>query len=102
MNPWENKTQNEQNPDNSHTETPQTFAESGSAQGAQIRPEDSSDTPSEHYPDTSLHKKCALCVHKNSLPLARELELVIKAWPDLSVEARGKIMSIISKKEEKQ
>jgi len=40
-------------------------------------------------------------VHQNSLPLSAELELVIKAWPDLSEEVKEKIMTMISKEEEK-
>ena len=49
----------EQKPYNPRTKTAQTIAESGSAQGVQIRCKDSSDKPSEHYPDNYLHKKCA-------------------------------------------
>ncbi len=55
-----------------------------------------------HFPNTSLRSKCAIRVRQNFLRLPHELELIIKAWPDLSDEARGEIIAIISKKEEEK
>ncbi len=102
MNPFGKNFQDGQNPDNSAAETAQIRTESSDERGAGIGPDYNSVTLPEHFPDTPLHKKCALCVHKNSLQFSSELELIIKTWPCLSDEAKGKIRAVISNKEEEK
>ncbi len=97
MNLRENKSQNEQNPDKSHTETAKIRTESSDEPGAPSGPEDSSNTLPEHFLDTILHKKCALCVHKNSLRLAPELEFVKSVWADLYDKVKKTILDMIRK-----
>jgi hypothetical protein len=87
---------------NTQTDIPQNPTESDSSAKKETAQNDKTITTPEQEKDTLLHEKCATGVHQNSLRFARELELVIKAWPDLSVEARETIMSIISNKEEKK
>lgn len=59
------------------------------------------DTFLEHLPGTLLHNKCALCVSKNSLPLARELEYIIRVWADLDDKVKQKVLKLISKEVQK-
>ena len=47
-------------------------------------------TLSEQNPSTSAHEKCAPIVHQN-----RGLQDVVEAWPDLSDEARDRIVEIV-------
>ena len=93
---------NSQKLNNARTKIPQNSTESNSSTENETASNDKTITTPEQEKDTLLHKKCATGVHQNSLRFARELELVIKTWPDLSDEARETIISIISNKEEKK
>ncbi len=47
----------------------------------------------EHKKDSSLHLKCAVCVHFENVPL--DLKLVIDAWSELPGAIRNAIMAMI-------
>ena len=91
---------NSQKLNNTRTKIPQNSAESNTRGGEATAPDDKTPTTPEQEKDTFLHSKCAISVHQNYLPLSAELELVIKAWPDLSNEIKEKILAMITKKEE--
>ena len=97
MNPHKAIRKRIQKCDTYNTESLQTHAKSVPSHGAHNWPEDNFITPSEYSHNPSLHKKCALCVHQKSLRLSAELELIIKAWPDLSKEVKEKIIETIRK-----
>lgn len=101
MNLGEKNLRVEQKSSNSDTKTAQTLAEAGFGKGEQSSPEDNSDTLPKHLLNTFLHKKCALCVPQNSLPLARELEFIISAWADLDDKVKRRILRVISKEVQK-
>lgn len=92
----------EQRCDNSLTKLAQNSTKSNSSEGNATPTEDKTITTPGQEKDTFLHSKCAISVHQNSLRLTPDLELIIKAWPDLSDEVRGKIMEMISKMKEKK
>ena len=78
---------------NSDSSLAQNSAESNTSKDKTYPGEDKSDATSIQEKDTLLHEKCAISVHQNS----PELELIIKAWPNLSEKAKKKIMAIIAK-----
>ena len=82
---------------NIQTKIPQNSAESNTSGGEATAPDDKFLTTPEQEKDTLLHEKCALSVHQNFLPLAREPELIIKAWTELDEEVKQKILKMISK-----
>ena len=59
-------------------------------------------TNSEQDNNTSLHKKCAICVHQNlmlnELDLPSELQLLISAWPRLPERIKNTIRALILSK----
>ncbi len=59
----------------------------------EFSPEIKTFTLSEHKPDTSLQKKCAVCVHIENVPL--DLKLIMNAWLDLPKELRLQIAKVV-------
>ncbi len=59
----------------------------------EFSPEIKTLTLSEHKTDTSLQKKCAVCVHIENVPL--DLKLIMNAWPDLPKELRLQIAKVV-------
>ena len=60
--------------------------------------EDSLPTTPEQVSDTSLRKKCALCVRDFQLPA--DLARVMEAWPDLPQHIRAAILALVKTTEE--
>ncbi len=84
------------------TKTPQTRTESGSSRGAHDWPKDTFTTPSEYSPDPSLHQKCALRVHRNTVEIPAELEFIIGAWPDLPEDFKEEMIEMIMRVMDKE
>jgi hypothetical protein len=81
-----------QKSNNLHPSVAQNPAQSNTSKDNDSPSDDKTITPPGQEKCTFLHSKCVTGVHQNS----PELDIVIKAWPDLSEKAKKKIMAMVA------